>query len=138
MKYRETLPIRPQCASCPMIERLEDIYELGQEIVTESSHESIVEKLRKDLFDQLLADGTDIEVAATIVSESEADMNEFATHLMKSTKYNMQAVVSLGHKLMISCRPEGLLLTKEEPRTYVCMSKLALAMAGNTANSPRP
>lgn len=136
MSYQEVLAIRPQCASCPMIERLEGIYELGEEIVRETSYDVLYAKVRRDIFDQLLADGAGIEEAEQIIQQSAEDLQGIVEQMIQSSQENMEAVVGLGDRLIKTCRPEGVLLTRGVPRAYVCMSDLAITMANETSNNP--
>ncbi|MGB4762343.1 MAG: hypothetical protein WBP12_03230 [Candidatus Saccharimonas sp.] len=121
-----------------MIERLEGIYELGEEMAAETSYEVLYEKVKRDVFEQLLADGAGVEQAESIIQESVEDLRGIVEQMIQSSQENMEAVVGLGDKLMKTCRPEGVLLTRGISRTYVCMSDLAIMMANETSSNPHP
>lgn len=114
-----------------MIERLEGIYELGEEMIAETSHDALYDKVRRDVFERLLADGVGVEEAEHVIEQSVDELLAIVADMVSTSHKNMQAVVGLGDKLMQTCRPEGVQLTHSVPREYICMSALAINLSSN-------
>ncbi len=115
MKYHEAVKIRPECATCPTLCTLAEVYTLLDDAREELSLGIMDGEVNKGLFASLLEDGMGIGEAEQWMVDNATRIHAENIAALEDMDSKVVDLTSLGVILQLSCMPVGAVTDATDP-----------------------